>query len=189
MSDPRRFFKGSCHCGNIRYLLRITPTTTPEHPPGQRIYRCNCTTCHKMGHFHLRPSFVPDDFVLLSPLDPLESLGDYQCYDKMLHFLFCKTCGIRPFIFSGEGELADVDVEQYGVEGLKNTDGQSTTKIWKVKPTSEYKYLSVNGVTVDAGQEGFELRDYVENKSLTYLNWLQDEDESRTDRPHAGGCY
>ncbi|KAK3313217.1 hypothetical protein B0H66DRAFT_644310 [Apodospora peruviana] len=59
----------------------------------QWIYRYNCTTCQKAAIMHIRLVSPPDDFLLVSLLDPLESLGDYQCFEKNIHLLFCKTCG------------------------------------------------------------------------------------------------
>jgi hypothetical protein len=64
--EPNEIFKpttlrGSCHCGNITYVVTmLLPTAAaPEKfasavesqklAGGQRIYKCNCTTCQKRG--------------------------------------------------------------------------------------------------------------------------------------------
>lgn len=181
-------FHGGCHCGNVRYTLNLTLPHTPYPtlpvPPSgvQHIYRCNCTLCHKAGHFHLRPKSPTDDFLLLSPLDPF-TLGDYQTGDKVLHFFFCQTCGVRPFIFAGDGELVDTEV-----------DGK-TVKAWRPKRGGGHpqlgNYVSVNGHTIDAEQE-FDMRVMSESKVVMYCDCYSDPKEEAPltyERPQKNGCY
>ncbi|RFU81657.1 duf636 domain-containing protein [Trichoderma arundinaceum] len=201
-------YTGSCHCGAIRYIVFLTlpPVSllNSEPPPSrgvQRIYRCNCTVCHKSGFLHVRPASAFDDFLLLSPLDPSDSLGDYLCNDETLHFLYCKTCAVRCFIFYGEGEVVDVslpkDIALAGAESSSETSIVSV-KAWRPKKVDlspglphQGSYLSVNGHTVDARQEGFDLREWVETKAVMYLDHLQSDDKlpPRCERPHIGGSY
>jgi hypothetical protein len=51
-------------------------------------------------------------------------------------------------------------------------------------------YLSVNAHTVDAGQEGFDMREWTDKKWLCYLDYLGSRRMPKTaDSPHPGGCY
>lgn len=181
--------QGGCHCGHVRYTLNLslphTPSTTPSAPPSgaQHIYRCNCTICHKSGQFHVRPKSPTDDFLLLAPLEPFEDLGDYVTGDKILHFFFCKVCGVRPFIFAGDGEVVDAQV-----------DGKQV-KAWRPKRGGghpEYgNYLSVNGHTIDAGQQ-FDMRDLTETKVVLYYDYYSDEKDGAPmtyQRPQKHGSY
>lgn len=185
---------GGCHCGSTRYVLFLTlPAPGSEsHPPqehDQRIQRCNCTTCHKMGHFHLKPSNPFADFMLLSPLDPFASLSDYLTSDRNLHFFFCKTCGVRCLIFYGVGETVDVDLGALGVKGF---EAGTTTRVWRAKDVPPGTYISVNGHTVDAGQPGFDMRELTEAKSVMYLdNYFEGamKRPTRWDAPHPDGSY
>lgn len=134
---------------------------------------------------HIRLPSSPDDFLLLSPLDPLSDLGDYLCFERQLHFLFCKGCGVRCFTFMGEGEL---------VEKETGTSGETQT-VWCPKQgwvEDGTRYLSVNGYTLDAGQEGLDLREWTEKKWVMYLDCLTDEpvgSDTTYDRPFPGGAY
>ncbi|TQS33182.1 hypothetical protein Golomagni_06481 [Golovinomyces magnicellulatus] len=180
--------QGGCHCGQVRYTLHLTlphtPNPTPSAPPSgtQRIYRCNCTTCHKMGQFHIRPQSPTDDFLLLSPLDPF-TLGDYITGDKVLHFFFCKQCGVRPFIFAGDGEVVDSEVDGKIVQAWRPKRGGGHP---------EYgNYLSVNGHTIDAEQE-FDMRELTEKKVVLYCDCYSDEKDEAPftyERPQINGCY
>lgn len=120
-TPTRRPYTGSCHCGAVKYIVYLTLPHTPPAPTdlydsdGRRrqvFYRCNCTTCQKAGVLHMRLPSPPDDFLLLSPLDPLRELADYQCFEKRLHWLFCRTCGVRCFTFDGEGEVREAVVPE-----------------------------------------------------------------------------
>ncbi|EHK19256.1 uncharacterized protein TRIVIDRAFT_231478 [Trichoderma virens Gv29-8] len=208
VSTPtRRPFHGSCHCGFIKYIVFLTlphkPPSIGTPPPTdpsrshQEFYRCNCTTCHKAGHFHMRMAWAPEDFMLLSPLDPMAELGDYTCNSGLVHWLFCKTCGGRCFVFEGEWETAEVDLDEMGV---KDRDGGKMGKrtIWRPKADgwSEQRecgcYLSVNGYTVDAAQEGFELGEFITNRWVAYVDCLElngPEREPRYDKPYNGGAF
>ncbi|KAK1959640.1 hypothetical protein LY78DRAFT_591198 [Colletotrichum sublineola] len=154
----------------------------------------------------MRLASSPDDFLLLKPLSPYEELGDYSVYQKDLHFLFCKTCGMRCIILMGQGEVANVNLEAMGVKNDKKGlgkdsvgEGSGLTKVWRPKKDgwNEGKkwgsYLSVNGYSVDAGQHGFDLREITENKWVKYLDWLELHSEgsqgARFDRPWEGGAY
>lgn len=222
----RRPYKGSCHCGATQYIVFLSfPHTLPparfpraESRAHQDFYRCNCTTCHKAGIFHMRLASAPDDFLLLRPLDPYKDLGDYTAYEKDLHFLFCKSCGMRCFTFMGKGEVVDINLAALGVgagadpgseeEGAHSKDGPAATaaageknmaKVWRPKKEGWVEgkkfgsYLSVNGYSVDAGQDGFDLREITEKKWVGYCDWLELHSEgsqgTRHDRPWEGGAY
>ena len=77
-------FEGGCHCGAVRYRvvgLDLESTIT-----------CNCSRCSKVGSIL---TFTPaDSFALLSGED---HLTDYQFNKKVIHHLFCDTCGIQSF--------------------------------------------------------------------------------------------
>lgn len=136
--------------------------------------------------FHVRPA--PSDFTLLSPTDT-STLGDYLCHDKVLHFYFCKTCGIRCFTFMGEAQVTTQDLSALNVDGVTGSH-----EVWK--PVEAEKngrahgtYISVNGHTIDADQ-GFDMRELVDNKAVIYYDYLFDEDPAPPSKtPHEGGCY
>ena len=193
---------GSCHCGETQYIVYLTlphphdPKLPPPSKGVQRIYRCNCTVCHKFGQMHVRPAAPADDFLLLSPLDPFSTLGDYLCYDKVLHFFFCKMCGGRCFIFAGDGELVDVDLSELGLAGLEDKYTEKVVKAWKPKTGGGHPelghYLSVNAHSIDANQDGFDMREWTEKKYVMYCDCLSneaDEVPATYERPQHGGCY
>ncbi|KAJ6780302.1 hypothetical protein PWT90_11152 [Aphanocladium album] len=148
-----------------------------------------------MGHFHVRPASPTHDFLLLSPLstsDPLSELSDYTCYAGNLHFFFCQTCGVRCFIFAGDGEFVDVDLEELGVwkEGQEKKARAWRPRLGGGHPEMGH-YLSVNGHTVDAGQ-GFDMRELTEKEMVQYCDcYSPEEDEAplRYGKPHIHGSY
>lgn len=192
---------GSCHCGATRYVLFLTlpHSHSPKLPPSngaQRFYRCNCTVCHKSGLMHIRPASPDDDFLLLSPLDPLDALGDYMVYDKVLHFFFCNSCGGRCFTFAGDGEVVDVNLEELGVSGLPGADEDGKVKVWRPRPGGGHPqmghYISVNAHSIDAKQDGFDMRELTESKYIMYCDCLSPEEDELPmtfQRPQPGGCY
>lgn len=193
---------GGCHCGATRYVLFFTLPAphTESSPPKegeQRISRCNCTTCHKMGLFHLKPADPAADFLLLRPLDPYADLGDYLTEDKEIHFFFCKTCGVRCLCTNAAGEVVDVDAAALGLPPDSGASGGAApTRAWRAIKGSgapEYgTYVAVNGHTVDADQADFDMRDLTEKKCVRYLdtyNEIGKDLPTRWDRPHDHGCY
>jgi hypothetical protein len=192
-TTARRGYHGSCHCGIVKYVvyLQFPPLTETGGPtrtnsvkqPLVRIRKCNCSTCHKMGFFHVRLPHASNDFALLSPLDPLTALGDYTCFEGLIHWLFCKKCAVRCFAFSGEGE-----VSQKEMNGV-------VTKFWAPKVDDRHRnggpgsYLSVNGQTLEPGQEGLDLKDWHEKKWVCYLDTLDEKEEDRYGVPQRGGTY
>jgi hypothetical protein len=182
----------------------------------QRIYRCNCTSCHKAGLLHVRVPSPPDDFLLLSPLDPLGemtsqaksdnsaniSLSDYTCFDKQLHFLFCPECGGRCMTFAGPSERIEVDIDALGlpkvtVERLVSQFGgrskipawRPSKEKWAVSGMDPICYLSINAFSFDADQDGLDLREWTEKKWVMYLDCLKLEGEPRYESPYPNGAY
>lgn len=125
--------------------------------------------------------------MLLCPLD-LKDLNDYTCMDKELHWYFCPKCGVRCFIFCGEGEVVDVNLGEIGAkEGV-----EGMTKVWKPKAegwSSKTSYLSVNGYTLDQGQDGVDLREWTEKKLVGYVETWFEKGDDTLERPHNGGAY
>lgn len=196
MESKRLPLAGGCHCGATRYVLFLTlPAQHNEsNPPKdreQRIGRCNCTTCHKLGLFHLKPADPSNDFLLLSPLDPFAELGDYLTGDKNIHFFFCKTCGAHCLSFCGDGQVVNIDAAALG---LPSAAGNAPSKAWRATDNGPEEYgafVSVNGHTIDAGQ-AFDMRELTEKKLVRYGDTYSDFGEGlpgRWDRPHDHGSY
>lgn len=81
--NESKTYAGGCHCGKVRYEV-----TTDLQP----VISCNCSICSKKGAFL---TFVPESrFKLLSGQD---TLTDYQFNKKVIHHLFCSTCGVTSF--------------------------------------------------------------------------------------------
>lgn len=99
-------YTGGCHCGAVRFEAEMTI---------EKLMSCNCSICSKKGHLL---AFTPDaNFNLLSGQ---EALMDYQFGKKVIHHLFCKTCGIGAF---GKGTSPDgTKTAAINVRCLDNVD-------------------------------------------------------------------
>lgn len=83
MADQQTYH-GSCHCGAVRYEAKSAPLT--------EAISCNCSMCRRKGTLL---AFIPaSDFTLQSSA---ETLTDYQFNHKVVHHLFCRTCGVTSF--------------------------------------------------------------------------------------------
>jgi hypothetical protein len=82
MAEPQTY-TGGCHCGNVRYEVKIALDP---------VISCNCSICTKRGSLLAFTS--ADNFKLLSGED---DLTDYQFNKHVLHHLFCPKCGMASF--------------------------------------------------------------------------------------------
>ena len=205
MTEPsaRRPYRGSCMCGAVQYIifLRFPHSVPPQdgRKVHQKFLKCNCTACHKAGVLHTRVPSPPGDFLVLAPRgDPLAELGDYQRVegdgdgDGYIHWLFCRTCAARCFLFIGEGENVELDLDALGVTG-RDGEKLGVKMVWRPKAegwdAQGQHYLSVNAYTIDAAQEGLDLRELTEQKGVMYVDALNEKDEDRYERPHVFGSY
>lgn len=186
-TSDRRPYRGSCHCGHTKYIIYLTlpPPLISDNPPSAsstvRLRKCNCTTCHKMAYFHIRPMDSPNDFQLLSPSDPSQ-LSDYTCFDKRIHWYFCPKCGVRCFAFTGDSETKEVEVD-----GEKRTVWAPKAEGWD--EDTRGSYLSVNAQSLEPGQEGFNILEWTEKKWISYLDYYYMAGEPRLKEPYEGGTY
>jgi hypothetical protein len=82
MPEPKTY-TGGCHCGAVRYEATTDLT---------QVVACNCSICTKRG---LIFTFVPEEqFKLLSGGDILK---EYLFNKKVIHHMFCPTCGVEAF--------------------------------------------------------------------------------------------
>lgn len=83
-------YEGGCHCGRVRYAVTVAL---------DKVIECNCSHCARRG---LLLAFTrPEDFTLAAGEG---ELVDYQFNRKVIHHLFCRTCGIESF---GRGRTPD----------------------------------------------------------------------------------
>ncbi|MBK8011717.1 MAG: GFA family protein [Deltaproteobacteria bacterium] len=79
-------YSGSCHCGAVRFRLKTETITTGV--------RCNCSICVRKGAVMSSKYFEPHE---VEEISGTENLTTYQCSDKVMDHVFCRTCGIYPF--------------------------------------------------------------------------------------------
>lgn len=88
---------------------------------------------------------------------------------------------MRCFHFAGEGEVKEVEIE-----GEKK-------EAWTIKRLSwdgnASRYLSINGATLEPGQEGLNLKEWTEKGWIAYCNVKNDVGEFRLGKPHEGGMF
>jgi hypothetical protein len=192
-------YQGSCHCGDTKYVVwaRMEPLDhiinkyeqkIPEN--NVRVYKCNCTICHKRGHFHVRLPSPAVDFALLSPLDPFAELGDYRCNGGRQSWFFCKKCGTSCICFAGDSEvITRTDIPGQEGKEVKVWAPAKATFSENVKGKTDHDYLSINAHTLEPNQQGFDLREWSEKKRVSFLDCLNHLEETNFDRPAEGGTY
>ncbi|KAG9236849.1 hypothetical protein BJ875DRAFT_201861 [Amylocarpus encephaloides] len=192
-TPTRRPYRGSCHCGLTKYIVFITlppvdPVPIPDSSKTVRIRKCNCSTCHKMGLTHVRVPASHNDFLLLSPTTLFDGgLRDYKCFEAEIHWPYCGTCGVRCFAWSGEGELKEMEVGGEKLKGWGKKSGE-----WNEDGSKgEGGYLSINAITIEPGQEGFDMREWHEKGWIAYLEMQKhlDNIDPRMGTPYPGGMY
>lgn len=112
-------YEGSCHCGAVRYRVALdleAPALT-----------CNCSMCSRAGTMLMFTT--PDKFELVSGES---NLADYLFHKQVIHHLFCKTCGVKPFArgTTPRGDMVAINVRclegiDVGAQPTKMVDGRA----------------------------------------------------------------
>lgn len=79
-------YRGSCHCGAVRFEFDSEPIT--------RGLRCTCSLCARKGALMSPEPIAPGQFTI--DADP-GALGLYQWGIQTAKHYFCTHCGIYPF--------------------------------------------------------------------------------------------
>lgn len=139
--------------------------------------------------------------MLLSPLggvDGIEQEGskvrEYKCNVGKSTWYFCGVCGVRCFtVCADKTETVDIELPSSVLQG--KGDGTEKVKVWRIakegfrEGKGKSGYFSLNAATLEAGQEGLDLRQWHENGWLAYCDSLDNEGPWRFGRPHRGGMY
>ena len=88
---------------------------------------------------------------------------------------------MRCFAFTGQGEVVEREIE-----GKKVRVWASKEEGWE---EGKGCYLSINAQTLEAGQEGADLREWHDKGWIHYLDCLDEKEDDRWGVPHRGGCY
>ena len=76
--------RGSCHCGGVRFTVRMSESFAPR--------RCNCSICAKKG---VAMVDVPSADLIVDAGEKL--LTTYSFHSGAARHRFCSRCGIHPF--------------------------------------------------------------------------------------------
>jgi hypothetical protein len=142
---------------------------------------------------------------MLAPTDPSAEDSGVSAYKRTWYF--CKTCGVRCFIAEGQMETTEAELPAEvldkldiggDVEAMPNEDGVLVKRVPVWKPKKEgwvqwpapgnNSYLNVNMCTLDADQEGLDLRNFHEKGWIGYYEMLK-ESKGYQHTPYEGGMY
>jgi len=84
--DMLKAYKGSCHCGAVKFSFESEPIT--------KGLRCTCSLCVRKGALMSPEPIPPEKFHIEASGD---NLGLYQFGIKTAKHYFCKHCGIYTF--------------------------------------------------------------------------------------------
>lgn len=79
-------YRGSCHCGAIRFSFETEPIT--------KGLRCNCSLCARKGAV-MTPEMIPQAHLKIAAQEG--ALALYQFGQKTAKHYFCQRCGIYTF--------------------------------------------------------------------------------------------
>ena len=91
---------GSCHCGNVRFVLGW-PTSESQIP----VRRCSCTFCQK----HAGAWTSHRDSELRIEVHDRSRITRYRFGTETADFYICSVCGVVPLV------LSEIDDCQYAV--------------------------------------------------------------------------
>ena len=99
--------RGSCHCGNIRFVLRW-PESESEIP----VRKCGCTFCQKHGGAWTSHRSSE----LAVEVDGRSPVSTYRFGTGTADFYVCSACGVAPFV------LSEIDDNRYAVVNVNTFD-------------------------------------------------------------------
>lgn len=80
-----------CHCGAVRYTVKMSPPLYEEHSEGKGVWKvneCTCSWCERNGNQTIHP--LAENFTWTRGED---NLTKYRFGNKNVDHLICKTCG------------------------------------------------------------------------------------------------
>lgn len=86
MSENLIQYRGSCHCGAVKFSFQLPEITTG--------LKCNCSICAKKNGIMSAQVFSPDELVLDIAGN---ALATYEFGSGVAKHHFCQCCGIYPF--------------------------------------------------------------------------------------------
>ncbi|NLS00621.1 GFA family protein [Rhizobium sp. P38BS-XIX] len=82
MSDERRQHEAACHCGSVRFHVRLADEFNT-------IRRCTCSYCRMRGAIAVSAQLADIEFI-----QGEDNLTLYEFNTRTAKHYFCKTCGI-----------------------------------------------------------------------------------------------
>ena len=113
MNDGKRRLRGSCHCGNIRFVF-ITDKTDSELPKRE----CQCSFCLQHG----RISTSDADGEMRVSIAETEKVTKYRFGHRTADFYVCQTCGAVPVVTS------EVDGDTIGLVDVRMIENFSWSR-------------------------------------------------------------
>lgn len=98
-------YTGGCQRGKVRYELSLDLG---------EVLACNCSRCGRLGSLL---AFTPaENFKLVSGES---ALTEYQFNERVIHHLFCSTCGIQSFARGQQKGVEMVAVNARCLDGVE----------------------------------------------------------------------